>query len=200
MFYCQFCNFVHPKFNFYLQHIKAHSSLTDKLMCGFNRCNKVYTALTSLQSHVHRCHIIKAINDISPVVNNDDSDTNTFLSEGCSVEFCTQKFIDKKQMMGHLKTHILDGITIKCGYLNCDKTYSKVNSFSSHVTKTHKEKITLQSSSDSNISSNNVDSSKTVVESDDYAEDILFSADEHHQYEENSSDAFLMNLAHFFGS
>lgn len=197
MFYCQFCSYKHSKFNCYLKHVKDHSSLTDKLICGFNRCNKVYTALTSLQSHVHRCHIIKAIDDVSPVVNNDK--TNTLITEGCSLQFCTQKFTDKKQMMGHLKMHINDGITIKCGYLNCDKTYNKVNSFSSHVTKIHNAKTTVQKLSDSNIRSNNVDSSNTVVESDNNSIDNLLSVSDNDQYyEQNNSDVFLMNLAHFF--
>lgn len=88
--------------------------------------------------------------------------------------------------------HINDGITIKCGYLNCDKTYNKVNSFSSHVT-------TVQKLSNSNIRSNNVDSSNTVVESDNNSIDNLLSVSDNDQYyEQNNSDVFLINLAHFF--
>lgn len=196
MFYCQLCSFVNPTFNFYLKHFKEHSSLTNKLICGFNHCNRVYSALTSLQSHVRRCHIIKPINEVSPAV----IPKITLLSEGCSVESCTQKFTDKKQMMGHLKMHIDDGITIKCGFLNCKKKYNKVNSFSSHVTKIHKEKTVAQQSSNSNISTSNEGSCSTEIECDNTSVDNLLSADEHHQYynEEKSSNVFLMNLAHFF--
>lgn len=135
MFHCKLCVFVHVSFNHYVKHLKEHSNLTNKLICGFNHCNKVYSVLASLQSHVHRCHSAKITNNVSPAVI-----IQSTISEGCTVEFCTQKYTDYKQMISHLRMHINDGITIKCGYLDCEKTYNKLDSFSSHVTRYHKKK------------------------------------------------------------
>lgn len=130
MFYCKFCSFKDSTLNCYLKHVKEHSSLTNKLVCGFNHCNKIYTVSTSILSHVRRCHNtkVKVTNNISPPVIN-----NSLISQECTVQSCTQKYMDQKHMIIHLNKHIYDGTTIKCGYLNCEKTYNKVNSFSSHI-------------------------------------------------------------------
>lgn len=189
MFYCKLCAFVHSKFNSYIKHLDEHSSLTTKLICGFNRCNKAYTVLTSLQSHVHRCHNIIQVTDTA-------SSTVNLISESCTVESCSQKYIDNKQMITHLRKHIYDGTTVKCGYLNCEKRYNKLNSFSSHITKYHKEKTHAEQSSDPKSRSHIISFSNPILEN---KSDAALSSEELFQYnEDNSSDIFLTNLAHFF--
>lgn len=192
MFYCKLCVFEHLSFNSYVKHLTEHSSLTDKLICGFNRCSKVYTVLSSLQSHVHRCHSIKVTNNLSPAVN-----IQSIISEGCTVEFCMQKYTDHKQMISHLRMHINGIITVKCGYLDCKKTYNKLNSFSSHISRYHKEKLVKQSY-DSCSNSNYTDFSDLAIENDKLIEKTLSLEEQCQYFKKNSSHIYLMNLAHFF--
>lgn len=56
MFHCKFCNYTNLHLSIYLRHLKEHSRLTDKLICGYNYCNKAYSNLKSLQSHIYRIH------------------------------------------------------------------------------------------------------------------------------------------------
>lgn len=202
MFYCEFCEFVHSTLNSHLKHLKEHSILNNKLICGFNRCDKVYSVVTSLQSHVRRCHDIRVNDEVfGPTINGSPSVTSkSFISKVCTVESCTQKYTDRKQMISHLRMHINNGYTIKCGYLNCEKTYNKLNSFSSHITKCHKEKSILQQSSHVDDSNNHLGFDYPIVENNDNLVDVRLSSEEHqHQYcVKNSSDVFVMNLAHFF--
>lgn len=92
MHYCKFCDYKNLNLSTYLKHLEEHSNLTKKLICGFERCNKVYSVLTSLQSHIHRIHK----NNINTNVLSHSSTDNELALENiyCTVEHCTQKSTD----------------------------------------------------------------------------------------------------------
>lgn len=203
MFYCKFCSFIHPHFNCYLEHLKVHSSLNNKFLCGFDHCDKVYNVLTSLQSHVHRFHKTKIFKDV-----HSDIVDNGLLSEEicCTVEFCTQKYDNRQQMIKHLKMHINEGMIIRCCYSNCEKTYNKINSFSSHLTKYHKKgKLVSQlplfnDSEDNSICvSDSYNTNNNNNDNDHLVAEEYFPNENFLNYEQNDTEnVFLINLAHFF--
>lgn len=196
MFYCKICNYSHLKLNNYLGHVKEHSSLTTKLTCGFEHCNKSYTNFKSLRSHVIRSHSYRQ-NISEPMSSNiNNLESNKMEVINCTVKTCTQKYYNFKKMITHLKNHIKEGIAIECCYPNCKKKYSLRQSFSGHLTRSHPNQ-SLASPSCSNYGDFSTSSYCEAPEINENNGPNILTLEGEDQPEDNY-DLFLNNLAHFF--
>lgn len=200
MFRCKFCNYESLILSTYLEHLKEHSGLTKKLICGYNGCNKAYSNLKSLQSHTYRFHQYKSNKAVLPSTNANNEVPLEIIH--CTVENCTQKYTNKTEIIKHLKEHIEDGMTITCFYPNCEKKYHISSSFASHISKFQKKK---QAHLSQLLNNSNVHYSEPIIIDDDNL--INEPSLPEYQAENNnldsekeifSEDIFLMNLAHFF--
>ena len=59
----------------------------------------------------------------------------------CPVEYCEKTFLSSADIIAHLKTHIKYGHKIKCPYVLCEKSYNYVSSFSSHISRVHRQSM-----------------------------------------------------------
>lgn len=62
----------------------------------------------------------------------------------CSVTFCRQICSDIRELLKHLKEHIAVGTAISCPFHNCNASFSKKSTFSSHLSRNHKPDATDQ--------------------------------------------------------
>ena len=53
------------------------------------------------------------------------------------MDFCQESFVYFNSFISHIKSHIKYGIKIACPYENCNRQYSIVSSFSSHLYRVH---------------------------------------------------------------
>lgn len=61
----------------------------------------------------------------------------------CPLELCKKRFGSVKPLIRHCKQHIRYGFNICCPFDNCTKMYKVVSSFSSHVSRCHKERCSI---------------------------------------------------------
>lgn len=121
----------------------------------------------------------------------------------CSVENCTQKFIGKKEITKHLKEHMEDGMTITCFYSNCKKKNHIWSSFSSHLSKYHKN-TGIPISHPINIPQLHSSDSIVITNDNLINEPLLLPENQegisHNSHNDKilSEDNFLINLAHFY--
>lgn len=82
----------------------------------------------------------------SHFLRNHKSISNAIQFENQTINFnCTEYnklFFSDKSLIGHLKTHLRSGVSIICPFNSCTKSFAKVQSFSCHLTKHHKQKAT----------------------------------------------------------
>ncbi len=57
----------------------------------------------------------------------------------CHVDFCREKCKSLKFFYSHLKIHIREGKTVACPYRKCDKRFRVLSTFTSHVSRRHKD-------------------------------------------------------------
>ncbi|XP_072050318.1 LOW QUALITY PROTEIN: uncharacterized protein [Amphiura filiformis] len=56
----------------------------------------------------------------------------------CTLEFCQRKCSDLKELLAHSKEHLTGGLRVSCPFSQCDKLFNKKSSFSSHISRCHK--------------------------------------------------------------
>ena len=64
--------------------------------------------------------------------------TNAGVAVVCVLEFCGRKCEDLKDLLTHIKEHISAGLEICCPFHGCDKHFSKKSSFTSHLSRCHR--------------------------------------------------------------
>ena len=63
----------------------------------------------------------------------------------CTLPICGMNFTNSLDLLKHIKNHLRSNYEVKCPYLNCDKKYMVLSSFSSHVTRCHSSaSLTIQ--------------------------------------------------------
>ena len=55
----------------------------------------------------------------------------------CDIPLCSQICKGYRELLKHLKQHIQDGVTVKCPFEKCCKSFKLKSSFSSHVSRCH---------------------------------------------------------------
>lgn len=57
----------------------------------------------------------------------------------CHVDFCSAKCDSLTEFYSHLEVHIKEGQVVACPFKQCDKTFKVVSTFTSHLSRKHKE-------------------------------------------------------------
>lgn len=57
----------------------------------------------------------------------------------CHVDFCSAKCDSLTEFYSHLKGHIKEGRAVACPFNQCEKTFTVVSTFTSHLSRTHKK-------------------------------------------------------------
>ncbi|XP_016842392.1 uncharacterized protein LOC103315333 [Nasonia vitripennis] len=212
MFYCRLCNFKTPSLPRHLLHHKFHRNIHNYVHCGFEKCLKFFKKEAHLKKHLFRSHnLLKQKENPKTVLNSDQR--GKFV---CSISSCEKEWDCFSDLVKHLKVHIKKNDQITCPMHDCGKKYKVLSSFTSHLTKQHRNnykkvqdsKIYDQSEieeSQTNSDSVEAQSLECVVDNENQSE--RFEIDGNAQSEspvelnpslEESSDLYLHNLAQFY--
>lgn len=198
MFYCNFCNFGTPYLKKHLDHHIYHRNITYFYYCGYDRCKKCFQSGTYLRAHLRRTHGLHS------------KKHETFLSIAfsadergkfvCTINICKKEFDNFHLLIKHLKKHINKNQQIQCPFRNCKRRYSVLSSFTSHISKIHKNRydqaeiVTVENPVvESEESLNN-----TLLEIDDQPNMIVQHEPYNAQYDADESDLFLKNVGQFY--
>lgn len=126
MFKCHICNLIFKFPKHYTNHYKYHANIPNIVYpCCIPNCNASWKTYRGLKTHYYRNHNL----------------TTTKTSQLQCQEFncidCNSSFASLKLLISHLKSHLRSGVSIICPYYLCKKSFAKVQSFSSHLTRCH---------------------------------------------------------------
>lgn len=129
MFRCELCPFETDSSETYVDHCRIHKNVHNvDFPCAFSNCRRRFINCNSFKCHVLRDHTFSKYNEASKNV-----------SLNCSLPFCENVFFaDLPALLLHIKQHIYAGIKLKCPYLNCSSSFACISSFTSHLSRYHR--------------------------------------------------------------
>ena len=134
MFSCNFCQIKTNTLQEHLIHQNFHRNLSSSTFCGFKNCSKSFKNVKHLRTHLIRCHNFYSSKCYKK------QRVSIANAEGkyvCTVAICGQVTDDYGLLLKHLKKHIKSNVEVTCPHRRCDKKYSKIKSFTGHLSKYH---------------------------------------------------------------
>ncbi|KAG9281964.1 hypothetical protein AMEX_G546, partial [Astyanax mexicanus] len=133
MYHCKVCNYESNAVVGFTQHMKLHSNSPNcPFACGVSECSRVFRKFAAFKSHLYRDHKSYQRSLRSSAYENIH---RTLI---CQIEFCQSTFTNLKEFVNHLKSHIQEGRKIKCPFRGCEKEFGVKSTFSSHISRTHR--------------------------------------------------------------
>lgn len=150
---CKLCSYSSHSVKCYMLHCRTHRNRHNReFPCGFQLCCRTFKNYSAFRSHIQRDHI-----SVSTDAKN--------VELKCPLQFCNDLAFNSIQLFfSHLKLHITNGITIQCPFHDCHVNFSKIKSFSSHISRYHKNR-NLHKLSDTCKHRNEENAHSYVVES-----------------------------------
>ena len=129
---CQICGRECDSIRAYIRHYQIHKHDRNvRFPCCVSGCRKTCFSYKGLISHIERHHqLIKGESD------NSYRDAGVFFQ--CSLDFCRHQCSDVQELLAHLRSHISSGLTVSCPFEDCSKTFTNKKSFSSHLSRYHR--------------------------------------------------------------
>lgn len=116
----------------FTQHIKLHSNASNyQYQCGVPECSRKYHKFTVLKAHMYRDHRAER------PLRKDCQQSDTPLK--CVVQMCAVRCDMLTSFISHLKSHINEGLEIKCPFRGCDHNFTVMSSLASHVSRKHRD-------------------------------------------------------------
>lgn len=128
---CLLCNIRFETITKYVQHSRSHRHDRNvSFTCYIEGCGQVCHSYKGLTSHISRQH----------------SDMETFshryqcndFSFRCTLDFCQRECVNFQELMAHLRQHIDSGLKVNCPFKDCGRQFHIKSSFSSHVSRYHR--------------------------------------------------------------
>ena len=143
---CYLCGYTLPAVSgstpvlVHLKHLSKHRNCSNvKFQCCYADCSKIYSSYAALYTHCKRKHFLyqtfTSEHDhvaMSSVVNTSNLK--------CTVPRFGKRYALYSDFVKHLKSHLRSEVEVKCPISACSCTYTKVSSFSSHLSCVHKHK------------------------------------------------------------
>lgn len=191
---CQICGHKSNDIVAYVKHMRLHSSVPNVVFqCCMADCSRTFRKVAALKSHIYRHHKEQVMEPRLSLAAN----------LTCHVDFCSATCDSLTQFYSHLKMHIKEGRTVACPFKHCDKTFTVLSSFTSHMSRRHK-KCAERSLIDS-ITTTGVLSGADASQNSDSDLQCNMQTDACDSYEELDispenieKDLFLKNLALFY--
>lgn len=141
-FTCVHCGRLSPSVKNHELHFLTHRHLSQKIVCGFEKCSSVLPNGSAFRSHVTRAHRRSVPIIQHPYLAHLPMNENGQYK--CPVEFCSERFFYSRLLNQHIKEHLNTGITCPCLVPLCTKKFSTMNSLTGHMSKCHR-KLSTQS-------------------------------------------------------
>lgn len=119
----------------HLSHRQQHRHLhNNKFHCGYHECRIMLSSERLLRLHTLRVHKVK-VKHAAPSAPPCSNLNGKYV---CTLSTCRREFEIFKDLICHLKNHLRRGLTIICPHASCNINYKQVASFSSHLTRKHR--------------------------------------------------------------
>lgn len=134
-FLCKQCKLSVQTLCGFYHHVKTHRNLANfRFGCGIPTCPCSFHTLSALKSHMRRKHSqTKTVK-----VSSRPGQMNALI---CQVVGCWHTSHNYSSLCDHVKWHIRDGKKITCPFPNCEKRFYVKSSFTSHISRKHKESL-----------------------------------------------------------
>lgn len=127
MFACQLCGQQCSTPVVCVKHMRIHSNTPNLFLhCCIQDCNRKFALKSHLYRHHNECVVVPR-SHLYPAVD-----------LACHVDLCSAKCDRLIQFYSHLKVHIKEGRRVTCPFKQCDQSFSVISTFTSHVSRKHK--------------------------------------------------------------
>lgn len=129
MLTCNFCGKVVQSSRGYVLHCKLHRN---EPRCFFRcieaGCKQTYTRYGAFKAHFYRRH--SAPTHVTGVA--------VVSSFTCAMVMCERQCQNSKELIAHLKSHIVEGHVVTCPVRGCTNTFRVKSSFTAHMSRKHR--------------------------------------------------------------
>ncbi|XP_071810939.1 uncharacterized protein [Apostichopus japonicus] len=189
VFKCSYCEQQLTTIKGYVNHCRFHRNECNRSFpCPRDACLRQLSTYSGLVSHLQRDHSKPAVHRRY---------RNVDIPLQCDIIFCRQVCNDIPALLKHLKEHLDVGATVLCPFNNCESSFTKKSSFTSHLSRCHKSDMTDHIPAELIAIENNFENQDDATV---YAEFDANSLDELEVLQEtdNVEDLFVQNLLLFY--
>ena len=131
MYTCEACNHESQSLRAYSLHLQFHRNIGHfEFPCKHTDCNRRFKTYSSFKSHCSRDH--SRSKQFQSQLSSDG------ISLLCNVSTCTLNCANLQNLLSHLREHLSNNEDIQCPFSGCCKIFVKKSSFSSHLSRCHK--------------------------------------------------------------
>ena len=129
---CHVCGTQCDSIKAYIRHYQVHRHDRNmRFPCCVSGCQKTYFTYKGLISHIERHQQLTK-----------EENNNRYRDAGvlfrCPLDFCQHECSDIQELLAHLRSHITSGLNVPCPFEDCTKTFTNKKSFSSHLSRYHR--------------------------------------------------------------
>lgn len=201
-FACPLCPHVSKTIKGYVTHSQLHSNEYRQLFkCPLKGCNRKLSSYTGIRTHIYRDHQSKIRNKSHDKL----AAININVKLRCKAPLCHHVCDGMNDLFKHLRKHIDEATSVQCPFDQCSKNFSTKKSFSSHISRYHRNNIVndlptgVVCSSNSDIFDTGISSilEDSSLYTENYICDLEDTGGEELQTEEEDA-LFMRNLALFY--
>ena len=127
MITCRFCSKMLQTLKGYVLHCRVHRNEPQCFFkCVGTNCKPTFCTYTAFKAHFYRIHNVPAATARAIV---------TDLK--CAISLCARQFQTVKELISHLKDHIVEGRPVLCPVTGCTNNFTVKSSFTAHMSRTH---------------------------------------------------------------
>lgn len=109
--YCPHCDYICVKLSKLLLHLKKHMAVGVPVDCPYDNCNKFYIILSSLKSHILRCHTAENIYKRKYIHYESGPSSSNFVETSETCEPCSTSNYNSSEP-GEIKTFWFNAVKI----------------------------------------------------------------------------------------
>jgi len=188
MYTCKHCCYNTSGLKAFVSHCSLHRNVCGvQFSCPVKNCLFSFSNYYTLKSHVRRLHL----EDLRPLRKFRDIEVPLI----CNIFSCGKVFQTLTDFLNHLNFHFSDGsgISVPCPYDGCGKSFSIRSSFSSHISRKHRDTCT-QNLAAAVLHDWAGEGCHVIEDVVDTGDDCI----ETHLLNVNEQDAFLKSIAMFY--
>lgn len=129
MITCRFCSKTLLTLRGYVLHCRVHRN---EPRCVFQclgvDCKRTFCTYAAFKAHFYRTHNVPEPTHSRAVVTN----------LKCAASLCARQFQTVKELLLHLKEHVVEGRAVSCPIIGCKNVFTKKSSFTAHMSRKHR--------------------------------------------------------------
>lgn len=115
----------------YVDHYRLHSNEANvNFPCAVRNCIRRFRTYNAFKSHVTRDH--------ENARRGESNTVNSSAATQCQCSFCAKILQSIKYLIAHQKEHIMQGVEVTCPFHVCNSKFKIKSSFTSHLSRRHK--------------------------------------------------------------